>query len=236
MGHAQRWAARFTSRQRGPREKDALTGPDRSGAGRTSVEPPSFTDAVARVMTEVLAPPPVIMAVSVVIGAHSSGWRLDGLALGLVLALFGGGVPLAAILIGVRRGRMSDHHISRREQRRNPLLIACASTAVGVAIVTLLGGRPELVATGAAVFVVVLVSMLVNLRWKMSIHSAVAAAGTVILIAAFGPWTLLAVVAVLANGWSRVRLGSHTIAQVVVGAVTGAVIAVVLRVLLAGSS
>jgi membrane-associated phospholipid phosphatase len=46
----------------------------------------------------------------------------------------------------------------------------------------------------------------------------------VVLVLAFGPVLLATGIVVAAVGWSRVRLGDHTMWQVVAGTVIGAVI------------
>jgi membrane-associated phospholipid phosphatase len=62
----------------------------------------------------------------------------------------------------------------------------------------------------------------------MSIHTAVAGGSAVILALVFGPTPLAlgtGLPLVGAIGWSRVRLGDHTVAQVLVGSVVGAAVA-----------
>ena len=61
--------------------------------------------------------------------------------------------------------------------------------------------------------------------WKMSIHAGVAAGTATTLIAVYGPRALLGVPLVLLACWARVRLSAHTTAQVIVGALVGALIA-----------
>jgi hypothetical protein len=86
----------------------------------------------------------------------------------------------------------------------------------------LLGAPRELVAFGAAVLAAELPVTLVNaIWWKMSVHSAVAAGCTAVLALGLGPWWLLVAGAVALNGWSRIHLRAHTLAQVVVGALSG---------------
>ncbi|WP_236553644.1 phosphatase PAP2 family protein [Rathayibacter sp. VKM Ac-2803] len=46
------------------------------------------------------------------------------------------------------------------------------------------------------------------------------------VLIAYGPWSLLVTVPIaLWTGWSRVRLGAHTPAQVIAGGLVGAVLA-----------
>ncbi|MWV50829.1 phosphatase PAP2 family protein [Rathayibacter sp. VKM Ac-2803] len=65
-----------------------------------------------------------------------------------------------------------------------------------------------------------------HLAWKLSGHAAVVATCAVVVLIAYGPWSLLVTVPIaLWTGWSRVRLGAHTPAQVIAGGLVGAVLA-----------
>jgi membrane-associated phospholipid phosphatase len=79
-----------------------------------------------------------------------------------------------------------------------------------------------LLAAGGAGLVVFTV---VTLWWKMSIHAGVAGGTALVLVAVYGPVTLIAAPFALLSCWARVRLSAHTPAQVVAGALVGATIA-----------
>jgi membrane-associated phospholipid phosphatase len=76
------------------------------------------------------------------------------------------------------------------------------------------------------------VSLLVTLRWKISLHTGVAAGSVAILALLFGPALLGLAVVVGLVGWARVRLCDHTAAQAAAGAALGAVVAAALFTLL----
>ncbi|WFE63243.1 MULTISPECIES: phosphatase PAP2 family protein [Micromonospora] len=175
-------------------------------------------------MTEVTAPAVLVTGLTVLIGWHGAG-GLRGLGWGLLATVFAAGVPCAYILGGVRRGRLTDRHIGRREQRRVPLLLGLASAAAGLALLVLLGAPRALLALVTAGVVGLVVAVSVSHWWKMSIHAAVAAGTLVVLMLTFGPRLLPAVPLLGLVGWSRVRLRDHTVAQVVVGALVGGLVA-----------
>jgi membrane-associated phospholipid phosphatase len=129
------------------------------------------------------------------------------------------------IWFGVRRGRLSDRHIGVREQRTGPLLFGLVSVLAGLTLLAVTGAPRELIALVVASFAGGVVATAVNRFWKSSIHTGVAAGAAVVLVLVFGPALLVTAVVVAAVGWSRVRLRDHTVAQVVVGAALGAVIA-----------
>jgi hypothetical protein len=193
----------------------------------TEASPRSRTglDRLARALTEVFAPAVLAAAMPLVVALHTAGGLGAGLAWGLLAALFSAVIPYGVILFGVRRGRLTDRHIGRREQRRGPLLIGLASVLVGVLALALAGAPRQLVTLVIGMFLVLLMVTAINHWWKLSAHAAVAAASTALLVLLFGPVLLVAVPVLLAVGWSRVRLGDHTAAQVAAGLLTGAALA-----------
>ena len=72
---------------------------------------------VARILTEVFAPPILVVTLLVVVGINSTSSIGQGLLLSAVTAFFAAGLPYAIMLVGIRRGRLSDRHLSLREQR-----------------------------------------------------------------------------------------------------------------------
>ncbi|MGC5028386.1 phosphatase PAP2 family protein [Micromonospora sp. DT229] len=187
---------------------------------------------LARIVTELTAPAVLVSLLTVVIGWHSAQGTARGLGWGLVAVVFVSLIPMAYILGGVRRGRLTDHHIRVREQRRVPLLFGLGSVAAGLALLAVLGAPRPVLALVAAGLVGLLVAVTVSHWWKMSIHSAVAAGTLVVLVVTFGTWLLLATPLLGLVGWSRVRLGDHTPAQVLTGGLLGALVAAVVYALL----
>ncbi|GGM29136.1 phosphatase PAP2 family protein [Dactylosporangium sucinum] len=175
---------------------------------------------VARAVTEAFAPAVWAAAMPVVVGLHAGApWW------GLVTVLFTAAVPYGVIWLGVRRGRLTDHHIGKREQRRAPLAIGLASVLAGLGLLVVADAPGELVAMVVVMLLVLLGTTLVNLRWKLSAHTAVSAGAVTALTVLFGPLLAAGALLVAVIGWSRVRLGDHTAAQTVAGAVLGAAIA-----------
>jgi hypothetical protein len=148
----------------------------------------------------------------------SRWWGLPG-------ALFAAGIPLAYVLRGVRKGHLTSHHIPEREHRRVPLLVGLASVAVGLVALLLLGAPRDVSALLAAGGAGLMVFTAVTHWWKMSIHAGVAAGTAATLVAVHGPIALIGAPLVLLACWARVRLSAHTRAQVIAGALVGALIA-----------
>ena len=194
----------------------------------TVVEHPvrNRADRIARIATEVFAPGVLVAALMVVIGWHAGQQAGVSRWWGLLGALFAAGIPLAYIVRGVRQGRFTDHHLPEREHRRVPLLFGIGSVAVGLVVLLLLDAPRDvlaLLAAGAAGLIVF--AAVTHWWWKMSIHAGVAAGTVAVLASVYGGTALWAAPLVPLIGWARVRLSAHTVAQVVAGAIAGALIA-----------
>ncbi|MEU6078388.1 phosphoesterase PA-phosphatase [Micromonospora sp. NPDC047074] len=187
---------------------------------------------VARAVTEVFAPALLAAAMPVVVGVTSVSPIGTGLGWALVGALFCSVIPNTLIWWGVHRGRLTDHHIRVREQRRAPLGCGLLSVSVGLALMISLGAPRPVTAMVVVMFALGLAVTAANLVWKLSIHAAVAAGSAAVLVIEFGPALLASVPVVALVGWSRVRLRDHTVAQVIVGTAVGMLVAIPVFLLL----
>jgi membrane-associated phospholipid phosphatase len=195
--------------------------PDRVARGvrERVVDTGRVTIAATRVST--VSSPTLLLAVLYpVVGALAAGpagiaWSLLGMVFTVV-------IPAAIVDLGVRRGRYTDHHLSRREQRAVPLGLAALSVLVGVGVLAVAGAPRAIVALQVAVLTTMVVATTVTLWWKVSFHVAVVSAAAAVLTLLGGGWWALAWLAVPVVGWARLRLTAHTLAQVVVGGLLGA--------------
>ncbi|WBB93274.1 phosphoesterase PA-phosphatase [Verrucosispora sp. WMMC514] len=182
---------------------------------------------IARVVTEVFAPTLLAAVMPFVVALRTSAPAVGpGLGWALVGALFCSVIPNSLIWWGVRRGRLSDHHIRVREQRRTPLVYGLVSVLVGLALLVGFRAPRPVIAMVVVMFALGLAVTLVNLVWKLSIHAAVAAGSAAVLVIVFGPALLLAAAGVVLVAWSRVELGEHTVGQVIAGTAVGLVVTV----------
>ncbi len=181
---------------------------------------------VARAVTEVFAPALLAAVMPIVIGVTSVLPVGAGLAWALVGTLFCSLIPNTLIWWGVRRGRLTDHHIRVREQRRTPLVYGLLSVLVGLTLMIGFGAPRPVTAMVVVMFALGLAVTAANLVWKLSIHAAVAAGSAAVLVIEFGPALLATVPVVALVGWSRVRLRDHTVAQVIAGTAVGLLVAI----------
>jgi len=187
---------------------------------------------LARVVTDVFAPLPTGGVLLIVIAAHSPPTAAEPVRAGLMAAFFDSVVPVLYIIRGVRRKRLSDHHVGIRQQRPVVLLVAIVSVLAGLGVLRAMSAPRELMALVGAMVAGLVASLLVTLFWKISVHAAVTAGAVVIVVLVFGPLLLILAALVVLVCWSRLELGDHTAPQVVVGSAVGGVIAAVVFTLL----
>ncbi|MFI6273186.1 phosphatase PAP2 family protein [Micromonospora zamorensis] len=193
---------------------------------QADVSTPTGTAArIAHLVTEVLQPTVWAAVMPVVVALVASPTLAAGAGWGALAALFSAVIPFGAILWAKRTGRVTDHHISQREQRKGVLLVGIGSVLVSLVLFILLGAPRPLIAMIAVMLVVLGGTTAVNQAWKMSAHAAVSAGSFAVLTLLTGPGFAAGVLVVALIGWSRVYLRAHTVAQVVAGAVLGAVLA-----------
>ena len=177
----------------------------------------------AKWLTEVFQPP-VVVSIQLLVSPLPEAGFPGTIGYGALAALFVCVLPLLVLLVLVRLGKVTDHHVSDRKQRAPVLLMALGCIAVGLLVLTAVDAPPSVTAMVLAVVGGVAVLAAVSPFWKMSGHAAAVSCAAVVLVlmlgAAWAPLLLL----VPAVSWSRVVLRAHTPAQVLAGSLFGGVV------------
>lgn len=186
-----------------------------------------FFNLISRVFNPIYLTPPAILAISLEVSATT----LEGLKWFSIYIVFSTVIPLADLAWRRKTGRISDWHISRREERAVPLLFGLGYALAGTLAMYLLDAPVELVAAMATGLAVGLTALLITLGWKVSLHTMGNSLLATLLILVFdkswhSPLNVLLAVAVLLTGTSRVYLKQHTLWQVIAGALVGVAVAV----------
>jgi len=205
--------AETTLRRSGETEERPIIAPQRSKG-----------IAVARVLTEIFAPAPVGIVALVVVSWRFSPTLGDAMKWLGVSALFVVILPFAFLVGQVRRGRVTDIHVRRREQRLPIILAFLASWLVLIALLVTMGAPDELIALIGAGMATLVVIGAITLRWKISLHVGVATGVLTVFTLLFGPWIVPLGILLPLLGWARVSVGDHTPSQVIAGAAVGAVV------------
>lgn len=223
---------------------EPLAGPDRSGRGY------ALANVLSYVVNPLVLPP---LGFGVILWHFGAPWGEIAWITG-VSALFFFLLPLAYLLSMVRRGEAESLEVRRREDRARPFLVGIVFYAIGIAVIAATGRTAlSLIVALALLYPInTLVMVLITLRWKISIHMVGVAGfvsillftsllvsealppreGTALRVAVVAPLLLFVPLMM----WARVRVGAHTVGQVLAGAVFGLVmpfveLAIVVRVL-----
>lgn len=138
-------------------------------------------------------------------------WAATNIIVGILL-------PVLFVLWLQHRGTISDFEIYYRQQRTLPYLFMIGCSFI-VLLAMWLGAAPRLYCLLIATSLVETVLMfIVNLRWKISGHTAAMASFTMVVSFLASAFTLPAWIVLPVVAWSRIHLHKHTLAQTIAGA------------------
>ena len=157
-----------------------------------------------------------------VIGWSAAGWEGIGWAMLAILILTG--IPLLYIWLGLKRNWVSDWELSQRDERPRFILVSLSSDLLALLLLGL-AGAPRLVWVLALVYACLGLTMFtISSFWKISLHMVGVSGFATLLVYVFGPvagWTFLSLPLV---AWARLFRKKHSPAQLLAGAVGGALI------------
>jgi len=182
---------------------------------------------IAKIIS-VIGHPFVLLAITILTAAASGESPARAAAIGAITVLTTVFPMLFIIRRKVRAGKWSDHDVSDASERRNfyPLMIVVLGISL-VIFYLLRFPRPLLV--GMLISLGILfIAMLIN-RWsKISLHLTFGVYFAVSLLTVNYWMSAGLMVLALAVAWSRIRLGRHNAAQVLSGALLGAIAGIIL--------
>lgn len=171
----------------------------------------------ARVVSTVLTPVSVSLPFVFLVAFYHARDQLAALIYALIALFFLSIGPLIYVVIGVRRGRLSDFELSRRSERAGPFLFGIISTSVGLLVLALLHAPRDLQTALLLTAITAVILMVTTLWWKISLHASTMAGAATVLTVLYGIALLPSFLLLVLVSWSRVVLRRHTVAQVVVG-------------------
>lgn len=181
---------------------------------------------VSAVIHPVLFPLVTVGILSWSATGHDARYGIEMSALGAVVTSLPVGILVA---YKVLRGQWTDFDVSVRRQRYLLYPVGIALLLALAFVYRAVGAPPITVQAAVAATVTSALNAAINFVYKVSAHAASAATCAALLLYALPTVGAVAVLATLAVGWSRVALGRHTVGQVLLGYVVGALsVAVVL--------
>ncbi len=146
-------------------------------------------------------------------------WALISVALSILPVML-------SLVYLVRSGRLDSFFTIVRRQRTKVYLLAGVYAIVGCVILSYLGAPSILLAAFATGISTTLIFMFINLRWKISLHTALVGASVTVLVILYGWLALVTAALVPLTVWSRIELNHHSLAQAATGALLASLIAV----------
>lgn len=179
---------------------------------------------LAHFTSAVLNPFIVSLAIMVFLSFESTSSISDGLKWSLLLIGFTVLPIFLVIMYLVHKDKVDDIFLRVRRQRNQIYLLTSLCTIACCALLFFLNAPLVLFATMVAALSAMLVFMLINFTWKISLHTAFAAGSVTVLIITFGATGAFAAVLVPPIAWSRIELKYHSLSQTVAGALLSALI------------
>ena len=160
---------------------------------------------------------------------YTFGWSEAGV-MGLVWAtlalLVMTGIPLAYLMIGKRRGWVSDFEMSQRAERPRFILVSLSSDVLALIMLSTLGA-PHLLRVMALTYLCLGITMFtISNYWKISLHMAGIGGFSTALVFVFGAPALVAFLSLPLVAWARWQRRKHTYAQLAMGALAGVLITI----------
>ncbi|MGO4490489.1 phosphatase PAP2 family protein [Arthrobacter sp. 2YAF22_2] len=177
---------------------------------------------VARSATEIAQPPLVLSLLLILASLLSDQWMMS-IRSGIIAALFICLVPFAAVLLLAKRGKLTDHHVGDKKQRRPVMLWTLGSSLFGCAILAVIGAPQPVWGLIGGILCGIVALIVISPIWKISGHAMTLGGATVSAVMMFGWLGLPFVVAAPLVCWSRVYLRDHSAPQVVAGFIAGVV-------------
>ncbi len=179
---------------------------------------------IANLTSRILNPFVVSLAAILLLSFKSASTVPDALKWSGVMAAASVLPVFLLVLNQARNGKLDGILNATRRQRSGIYLLSITCAAVGYVIlfwwqapvllqVAFVGGF-----SGAVVFAVI------NLRWKISLHTGFVSALVVVLVMVYGWVATAAAALVLLTAWSRTKLKYHSIKEVTAGALLGGLI------------
>ena len=182
---------------------------------------------LAKLISSILNPFLVSFLVIVLLAFHDTTGTAEALkwaAVSLALSV----LPVFVVVVYLaRQGRLDGILVIPQEQRKGIYVLAAALGAIGCVVLYFSGAPKLLVATFCAGLVAIVIFMVINMFWKISLHAAFISGSATVLTIIYGMIGALSILLLLLVAWARIELKLHSPAQVASGALLAAAILIV---------
>jgi hypothetical protein len=194
------------------------------GSSPNPIQEDNVPDRLARLISVIFDSSFLSLPIFLALGFVSS--RTPGLVWAIFMVLIVTGIPLAYLLIGHKRRWVSDLELSHREERPRFILVSLSSDVLALAVLWLGSGPHLLRLIVLTYFCLAIVMFTISSFWKISMHMAGVGGFSIALVFVFGTPALWFLLSLPLVAWARLKRHKHTPAQLVAGALAGALVTV----------
>lgn len=184
-------------------------------------------ERLAGLTSNILNPFLVSAIVIIVLAAEATtgtGEAMKWALISIVLSV----LPVITVVIYLVRQKKLDGIFVNPRQQRNGIYILATVLAVIACFVLIYLEAPKLLeVTFVSGLAAIIVFMVINRFWKISLHTAFMSASVTIITIVYGAAGALTILLLPPVAWARIMLKQHSLAQVAAGAVLAAAIVVV---------
>ncbi|MCA9922324.1 MAG: hypothetical protein KC421_08125 [Anaerolineales bacterium] len=178
----------------------------------------------ARVFSNVVSPPVMFAALGIAFALYERPFW-PGIGWAALYAFIVSLAPIIGVLYMLKKGIISELHMSNTRERHLPYIMAVAFAALAYGLITWFQG-PALLRCLALFNIIELSALgIINMFWLISMHSTGIMATFVLtgLVFSWEAGLAIAFPFVIAVSWVRLYLKRHTPAQIVAGLALGTV-------------
>jgi membrane-associated phospholipid phosphatase len=182
---------------------------------------------IATIISILLIPPTIsFVTFSLLAALFEQGTAFHTFSVAFVSVSFSGILPMLYVLYLRKQRMVTGYDVPIREQRTNPYIITVLYSALGFFLLLFMHSSVYVWSLMWCYSINTFILLLINKKWKISAHMMGLTGPLVMLSIIFNWYVFLAFPVILLLGWARVVLKVHTLAQVVAGACTGAILTV----------
>jgi membrane-associated phospholipid phosphatase len=176
-------------------------------------------DKIARVISTLLVPPSFTLIIFCILALHLETEGKSSIVTILIAAVFGFAAPIILFLTFRKKELIVDLDASLKKERTIPMTISLSFFILGLIILIIFKVHIISIAFWFCYISNTLITILINKRWKISVHTMGAAGSLAAVLYVFGPLAILFTIFPILVGWSRIQLKCHTPAEVFGGGI-----------------
>jgi len=184
-------------------------------------------ERLAQLTSNILNPFLVSLIVIILLSVEATAGSDDALKWSLISIALSVLPVFAVVIYMVRQKKLDGIFVNPRQQRSGIYLLATVLAVIACFVLIYLEAPKLLKVTFITGLAAIVVFMVINRFWKISLHTAFVAASVTVMTIVYGAAGALTILLLPPVAWARIRLKQHSPAQVAAGALISAAIVVV---------